>query len=438
MSSPATDPIGGKPAPAASPARPKIRAGRAASALGLLFLFGNIFLWPIFYVIGLVSDLVRARGILFPIGFRARRKHFWNVFLLYLFLGFVLFGMICAAADEKDISRITATVLMSVLGAALAGSLLAVSVSRLHDRDLSGWWIFFYCGIPAAAVATLARGNPADWEFGVFGTVITVFVPWAIFALGFRAGTIGPNRFGEESPWFNTRRRRVSAAPSPAGQSSAAAQPAPRGPSAAATPAPAPANPIPAAAIQAPAAATHAQAIAVQAPAAAVVSSPAEVQPAQMSAAAAPADRRGRIREFIGDLISVNGRMDPGRYWICTVIQCAYALLAWLVIHLVTGDRDISQHAYWISVGVIAFLPAALSMIASGMKRLHDRDLSGWWLPGFLILFVVILEVTFLIFDQQFVMDGSFIFAIWVVAIWQFSRLPGTVGPNRFGPDPLD
>jgi uncharacterized membrane protein YhaH (DUF805 family) len=77
-------------------------------------------------------------------------------------------------------------------------------------------------------------------------------------------------------------------------------------------------------------------------------------------------------------------------------------------------------------------------MIASGTKRLHDRDIAGWWLPGFLILSAAILEAYFLIFDQQFVMDGSFIFGIWVAAIWLVARTPGTVGPNRFGPDPLD
>ncbi len=406
MSSPATDPVG-KPVPAASPARPGTRAGSAAGVLGLLFFVGSFFLWPIFFVIDVISGLVRARGLLFPLGFRARRKHFWNVFVVYLCVGFVVFGMIYAAADEKDISGTTATVLASILGAAMAASLLAVSVSRLHDRDLSGWWIFFYYGIPAAAIAALALGHPPDWEFGVFGTLITVFVPWTIFVLGFRAGTIGPNRFGEESPWFrDTRRRRAHTAPPPLPQNSATAQPA-------------------------------ASADVTPASAAAVVVSTAEAPPAP-SAPAAPANNRGRIRRLIGDLISVNGRMDPGRYWICTAIQCAYALLSWLAIHLVTSDRGISPRAYWISVGVIAFLPAALSMIASSMKRLHDRDLSGWWLPGFLIVFVVLLEAWFLIFDRQFVMDGSFIFAIWVVAIWQFGRMPGTVGSNRFGLDPLD
>jgi uncharacterized membrane protein YhaH (DUF805 family) len=408
MSSPATDPIGGKPE--ALPARPR----GAAGVLALLLFLSSFFLWPIFFVIDLVVGLVRTRGLLFPVGFRARRKHFWNVLGIYLLLGFVVL-IIYAAADDQAISRTTANVIAGIMGAAIAASLLAVAVSRLHDRDLSGWWVCFYCGIPAAAIAVLARGKPADWEVVVFGTLITVFVPWAVFALGCRVGSIGPNRFGEESPWFrDTRRRRAAAAPPPIPQS------------------------IPAAVIPAPTAATQAPALVMQAPVAAVVSSTAETQPAQLSAPPALADNSGPVRRVIGDLISVNGRIDPSRFWICTAIQCAYALLAWLVIHLVISDLGISARTYWISVAVIAFLPAALSMIASGVKRLHDRDLSGWWLPGFLMLAAGILEAYFLIFDQQLVMDGPFIVGIWVAAIYLVARTPGTVGPNRFGPDPLD
>ena len=182
MSAPATDPIGGKPAPAASPAHPKLGASRAATLLSVLLLLGNIFLWPIFFVIGTVTGLVRARGRLFPIGFRVRRAHFWNALLLYL-VGLLLLLVIHAAVDEKDISKTTAHMLMGVLGAAMAASFVAVSVSRLHDRDLSGWWILFYCGIPTAAIAVLSLGHPPDWEFALFGTLITIFVPWAIFAL---------------------------------------------------------------------------------------------------------------------------------------------------------------------------------------------------------------------------------------------------------------
>jgi len=54
-------------------------------------------------------------------------------------------------------------------------------------------------------------------------------------------------------------------------------------------------------------------------------------------------------------------------------------------------------------------------MLAGQVKRWHDHDKSGWW---FLIGFVPIIG------------------PIWSLVMIGFLR--GTVGPNRFGPDPLD
>ena len=58
--------------------------------------------------------------------------------------------------------------------------------------------------------------------------------------------------------------------------------------------------------------------------------------------------------------------------------------------------------------------------IAVGVRRLHDRDMSGWWYLGFIVLSVIPLV--------------GFIAAIAMIVIM---ALPGTPGPNRFGPDPL-
>lgn len=59
--------------------------------------------------------------------------------------------------------------------------------------------------------------------------------------------------------------------------------------------------------------------------------------------------------------------------------------------------------------------------IAVAVRRLHDRDMSGWWYLGIFI--------------------GNFIPIVNIVAGIAFlvlMLLPGTPGPNRFGPDPKD
>ena len=65
--------------------------------------------------------------------------------------------------------------------------------------------------------------------------------------------------------------------------------------------------------------------------------------------------------------------------------------------------------------GLIVFFPST----SVSVRRLHDRDLSGWWYLGVLV--------------------GSFIPFIGVVVSIGFlvlMCLPGTPGDNRFGPDP--
>lgn len=58
-------------------------------------------------------------------------------------------------------------------------------------------------------------------------------------------------------------------------------------------------------------------------------------------------------------------------------------------------------------------LAVLLPTICVGGRRLHDRDMSAWWL---LLLFIP---------------------AVGQLVLLVLYALPGTAGPNRFGPDPL-
>ncbi|MEO1649259.1 MAG: DUF805 domain-containing protein [Pseudomonadota bacterium] len=64
---------------------------------------------------------------------------------------------------------------------------------------------------------------------------------------------------------------------------------------------------------------------------------------------------------------------------------------------------------------LFAFIPS----IAVTVRRLHDRDMSGWWYLGFTL--AGILPLVGLI--------ASLVFLVLLL-------LPGTSGSNRFGPDP--
>jgi uncharacterized membrane protein YhaH (DUF805 family) len=69
-----------------------------------------------------------------------------------------------------------------------------------------------------------------------------------------------------------------------------------------------------------------------------------------------------------------------------------------------------------IGVFTLAILVPA---IAVTVRRLHDRDMSGWWYLGVLVLGQV-----------------PYLGALVQLGFLVLMALPGTPGPNRFGPDP--
>jgi len=70
---------------------------------------------------------------------------------------------------------------------------------------------------------------------------------------------------------------------------------------------------------------------------------------------------------------------------------------------------------------VLWWLATLIPTIAVSVRRLHDRDMTGWWYLGFIV--------------------ASFIPLVGLIASIAFlviMCLPGTPGPNKFGPDPKD
>jgi uncharacterized membrane protein YhaH (DUF805 family) len=102
-------------------------------------------------------------------------------------------------------------------------------------------------------------------------------------------------------------------------------------------------------------------------------------------------------------LFSIQGRISRGPFWLVYLVLSLLTLALILFIEtLVDGNPGfilltLALHS-WITICITA-------------KRLHDMDATGWLsIPVVLIPIAVILV-------------GSF---------------PGTIGPNQFGPDPLE
>lgn len=78
------------------------------------------------------------------------------------------------------------------------------------------------------------------------------------------------------------------------------------------------------------------------------------------------------------------------------------------------------------------------------VRRIHDHDKSAWWLlPQFLVPFSIVIgaEIYTDMAESSFYWFGPEIqIACFVILLWSYielSFLRGTVGSNRFGPDPI-
>lgn len=78
---------------------------------------------------------------------------------------------------------------------------------------------------------------------------------------------------------------------------------------------------------------------------------------------------------------------------------------------------------FWVGAGLMGIFVLAILIpsIAVVVRRLHDRDLSGWWYLGAIVAGMI-----------------PFVGFIASIALLVVMCLPGTPGPNRFGPDPKD
>jgi uncharacterized membrane protein YhaH (DUF805 family) len=108
------------------------------------------------------------------------------------------------------------------------------------------------------------------------------------------------------------------------------------------------------------------------------------------------------------------GRASRSEFWFCyPFFLIALAVAAGLDVLLGTG---ISIADTPLGYGYIYLLIALLTIIpftSVTVRRLHDKDKSGWWYWLFLVPIV-----------------GGIVILVWLCQ-------KGTAGENRFGPDPL-
>lgn len=118
------------------------------------------------------------------------------------------------------------------------------------------------------------------------------------------------------------------------------------------------------------------------------------------------------VRTCFANYATFSGRAPRSEFWwfvlFTVLVNFALGIVDRAIFGIAPDGQPVSI------LGALFSLAVLLPTIAVGVRRLHDLDRTGWW---YLLILIPVLGALVLLF---------------------FFVLRGTVGANRFGPDPLE
>lgn len=334
---------------------------------------------------------------------RANRAKFWLVPLIPLVL-LLVFGAVAAWVNESFVGRGAGpALLMIVLGTPLVLFYMlvtvAVTVRRLHDREMDTRLVWLFVGVPYLLVA-LAAVLPTDNRLpsviaqSAIGLALIGLWGWYIVVCGFLRGTYGPNAHGPDPLAPADRQSAGEAEAQPVRQSR---PPRPSGP------------------------------------------------PRSARLKDMPREMRGIIHTLFG----FTGRIGRATYW-WTIVSIG--LLQTAILFGIAG-----YFGWWTQAGIEATNAVRITFALVGLvflwptlailvKRLNDRDRPAWIVAPMLLPSWINLAVTrnFAQFSVDTASTPPHELALALLSLVAFvytfielGCLRGTIGENRHGPDPV-
>lgn len=144
-----------------------------------------------------------------------------------------------------------------------------------------------------------------------------------------------------------------------------------------------------------------------------------------------------RVGRFVNLLFGYDGRLSRLYCWLGFLTFCVITgLFIAKVEDAVAGTGDIGRYlALAIIVGTGIWIHSAVLI-----KRLHDRNKSGWWYLPYGIVPLVLLIAAISFYTDGVLTPAWILFALAIAglssSIIELGFLRGTAGPNRFGPAP--
>ena len=127
---------------------------------------------------------------------------------------------------------------------------------------------------------------------------------------------------------------------------------------------------------------------------------------------------------------AVHGRITRTQFWIGLAVLIGVELAA----------KSVIDQFQAVKLGSVVGLALDYPEFALAVKRANDRDLSAWAVAAFFLVDGLSGFLDILGFDQTAPSLIALVYvwlAVLVVLIADLGFRRGTVGPNRYGPDPL-
>jgi uncharacterized membrane protein YhaH (DUF805 family) len=137
--------------------------------------------------------------------------------------------------------------------------------------------------------------------------------------------------------------------------------------------------------------------------------------------------------------VDFKGRAPRAEYWWYTLAVIVAAIIVTVIEGMLGLGASVGPYG---PVSLILMLALLLPGLGVTVRRLHDTNRSGWWLLVAVIPYVIL----------GFMMAGaaasgdmaglataglfSLVALVGAIVLLVFMVLPGTRGPNNYGPDP--
>lgn len=139
-------------------------------------------------------------------------------------------------------------------------------------------------------------------------------------------------------------------------------------------------------------------------------------------------------------LFSPNGRISRKQYWLkWTLPVLVIYIILWAIMLGGASGGNMAVVGVMVVIQALFMLITLWPNIAVLVKRIHDRNKSGW-LALLLYAPLVLSYVVQLTAGPQSALNAVIGLILLVVAIWffvEFGCMRGTVGHNKYGPDPV-